>query len=231
MNRVRIRARGDAPRVHMTGTDAEVLVYDLIGADPFYGAGISAKSFREQLQSARGKTLNLRVNSPGGDVFEAGAMLAALDQFPGKVVAHVDGIAASAASYLVMGADEVRIGTNAMMMIHDPYGFVLGGAVDMRDVAALLDKVKDQILDAYQRKSKAPRDRLSAWMSAETWFTGKEAVDAGLADTVTRPVRVAALSRHARTLAMLGYQQAPNLPRDNDAWQATQRRREIAARL
>jgi ATP-dependent Clp protease, protease subunit len=219
-------------QIRMTTDDiAEVLLYDMIGVDPWFGDGISAKTFREQIKGLKAKTLNLRVNSPGGDVFEASAMLTALDEFKGVVNVDVDGLAASAASYLIMGADTIRLGTNAMMMIHDPYGGVMGSASDMRGMADVLDKAKGQILDAYGRKSKAGREQLAAWMSAETWFTGQEAVDAGLADAVTEPVRVAALAQHSPILAKLKYKHVPPLPQDNAAWEATRKRMEIAAKL
>lgn len=210
---------------------AEVLLYDTIGADPWFGGGITAKDFRDAIKGIKAKSMNLRVNSPGGDVFEAGAMMAALDEFKGDITVDVDGLAASAASYLIMAADTVRLGTNAMMMIHDPYGGVLGTADDMRGMAEVLEKVKGQILDAYERKSDAGRDKLAAWMQAETWFTGQEAIDAGLADEVTEPVRVAALLQHSAVLAKLNYKHVPTLPKDGPEWEATRQRVAIAAKL
>lgn len=215
--------------IRMRDDAAEVLLYDVIGEDPFFGGGISAKTFREQVKGIKAKSMSLRVNSPGGDVFEAGAMMAALDEFKGNITVDIDGLAASAASYLIMAADEIRLGTNAMMMIHDPYGGVLGTADDMRAQAELLDKVKGQILDAYQRKSKTARKQLDAWMKAETWFTGQEAVDAGLADKVTEPVRIAALHEHAGIMARMKYKHIPELPQDTKAWEETRKRMEIAA--
>src|SRR5262249_50014604 len=190
-----IRMKGD--------NTAEVLLYDVIGADPFFGGGISAKDFRQQIKGIDAKTMNLRINSPGGDVFEAGAMMAALDEFKGEIVVDVDGLAASAASYLIMAANTIRLGSNAMMMIHDPHAMVMGTADDMRGMVEVLDKVKGQILDAYERKSDAGRDKLAAWMKAETWFTGQEAIDAGLADEVTEPVRIAALVQHGPIMAKM----------------------------
>lgn len=210
---------------------AEVLLYDAIGEDPFFGGGISAKTFREQIKGIKAPKMNLRVNSPGGDVFEAGAMIAALDEFNGEISVDIDGLAASAASYIVMAGDKIRLGANAMMMIHNPHGFVMGTADDMRSTAEILDKVKGQIIDAYQRKSSSSRKQLSTWMDAETWFTGQQAIDAGLADEVTEPVRVAALLQHGSILAKFKYKHVPALPKDGPEWAATRKRMEIAAKL
>ncbi len=219
-------------QIRMKANDtAEVLLYDTIGEDPWFGGGISAKTFREQIKGIKAKAINLRVNSPGGDVFEAGAMMAALDEFKGEIIVDVDGLAASAASYIIMAADTIRLGTNAMLMIHDPFGGVMGTADDMRGLADALDKIKSQILDAYERKSNAGRDKLAAWMTAETWFTGQEAIDAGLADEVTEPVRIAAFASLAPMLAKMKYKHQPAMPKDDAAWRETERRREIAAKL
>jgi ATP-dependent protease ClpP protease subunit len=218
-------------------TTAELLLYDVIGADPFIGGGITAKVFREQVKGLKAKSMNLRVNSPGGDVFEAAAMMAALDEFKGRITVDVDGLAASAASYLIMAADEIRLGTNAAIMIHDPHAISIGGADTMERMAGKLRKTKQQIITAYKRKSRASREQLSDWMSAETWFTGKEAVDAGLADSVTEPVRVAALSQHTQALAKLGYKHVPEFaevvrfPEDSELWRETRRCQKVAAQL
>lgn len=219
--------------VRMKADDvAEIMLYDVIGED-FFG-GVSAKTFREAVKSVKAKTINLRINSPGGDVFEGAAMLATLDEWRGKknkVEVDVDGLAASAASYVAMGGDKVRLGSNAMLMIHNPYAGVIGGSEDMRRMAETLDKIKDQILDAYERKSKAGREQLAAWMTAETWLTGQEAVDAGLADEVTEAVSVAALAEHGRVLPKMHYRHAPKLPDNHEAWEETRKRAAIAAQL
>lgn len=215
---------------------AEVLLYDVIGEDDFFGGGISAKVFREQVKGIKAKSMNLRINSPGGSVFEASAMMAALDEFKGRIEVDIDGIAASAASVVAMAGDTIRVATNAMIMIHNPHALVIGSAEDMRSTADTLDKAKDQLIDAYKRHSKAARAKLSEWMDAETWFTGQEAVDAGLAHSVTEARQVAARADIA-TMAKLGYRHIPEaVLKANDAEaerlaEETRKRREIAARL
>lgn len=215
---------------------AEILLYDVIGAD-FFGDGVTAKDFRDQIKGVKAKTINLRINSPGGSVFEASAILAALDDWKGRIEVDIDGLAASAASVVAMAGDRVRMASNAMMMIHDPYTMTAGGAEQMRATAEILDKVKDQIIATYQRRSKRTEAELSQMMSAETWLVGKDAVEAGLADEVTDPSRVAAMADHAKLFAKLGYKRAPEIkdagpsPEVLAAMEETRKRRAIAARL
>jgi ATP-dependent Clp protease, protease subunit len=214
---------------------AEVLLYGVIGED-FFGDGIMAKDFRDQVKSVKAKAMNLRINSPGGSVTEGAAMLNALDEWKGRIEVDIDGLAASAASFVAMAGDTVRVSTNGLVMIHNPHALVIGGAGEMRRTADLLDKVRGQILDAYGRKSKAGRDQLGAWMDAETWFTGPEAVEAGLADAVTEPMRVAACAS-PEVLARLGYKKVPEAALHSAAAEAerlaeeTRKRRLIVARL
>lgn len=224
MKQVTIRAKGD---------DAvEILLYDVIGEDALFGGGVSAKAFRSQLKAVKSKRIDLRVNSPGGSVFDAAAMMAALDEHKAEITAHVDGVAASAASVVIMAADRIRVGWNALVMIHNPHALVMGGAEEMLRMAELLEKAKGQLLDAYSRRpNAAKREQLSAWMDDETWFTGAEAVEAGLADEVAGPVAVAALASAYALSAKLGWKRAPELPRDDLAWSETHRRRDIAAKL
>jgi ATP-dependent Clp protease protease subunit len=213
---------------------AEVLLYDTIG-ESFWGDGISAKTFREQIKGVKAKTLSLRINSPGGSVTEGAAMLAVLDDWRAKagrrIEVDVDGLAASAASVVMMAGNVVRVASNGLVMIHDPYTMVAGGAAEMRHTADLLDKVKGQILDTYLRRAKLSRDELSAAMEAETWYTGQEAVDAGLADSIAEQVSVAAFAGVRPLLAKMKFKNAPELPTDAAAWAETERRKLIAAGL
>lgn len=211
----------------------EVLLYDQIGAD-FFGDGISAKDFRGQLKAIKSATINLRINSPGGSVTEAAAMLSALDDHPARIEVDVDGVAASAASVVMMAGDHVRVASNALVMIHNPHGMAMGDAEEMRRTAELLDKVREQILDAYGRKSKMSRKKLSEAMDAETWYTGAEAVEAGLADEASKPVSVAAFADLLSIAAKLGAKHPPKLemtPEQIRLIAETDKRRAIAAKL
>ncbi len=211
---------------------AEVLLYDTIGGD-FFGEGITAKDFRAEIKGVKAKTINLRINSPGGSVFEASAMMAALDEFKGRIEVDVDGVAASAASVIAMAGDEIRMAPAAMMMIHNPHALVIGGSADMRDMAELLDKSKGQLIDAYERHSKIGRGKISDMMDSETWLSGSEAVDAGFAHSVTEGRAVAACANLQKIAAKLGYKHVPEAltKRDGPAWAETDKRRALAASL
>lgn len=171
---------------------AEILLYDQIGED-FFG-GVSAKTFAEQLKGVKAKTINLRINSPGGSVFDGFAMFESLKRHKARVEVDIDGLAASAASVIAMAGDEIRVGESSFVMIHEPFGGVMGTAGDMRDTANLLDKIRDQITAAYEKRTGNSAEQLNEWMAAETWFTGPEAVEAGFADKLTAHSREMAAS-------------------------------------
>jgi ATP-dependent Clp endopeptidase proteolytic subunit ClpP len=167
---------------------AEILIYDEIGA-----FGIPAKAFLDELQALLPRAdLTLRINSPGGSVFDGVAIYNALQRHEGRVTVLVDGLAASIASMIAMAGDEVVMPANAMLMIHDPSGLVMGTAADMRSMAEALDKMKAGMVGAYRTKSGREHAEIEALMQAETWLTAEEAVELGLADRIDEPVRMAA---------------------------------------
>jgi ATP-dependent Clp protease protease subunit len=160
--------------------DAEIYLYDVI--DEYYG--VSASAFAAALASIAADTIHLHINSPGGDVFEARAMVAAIGASKAAVVAHIDGLAASAASYVATACDEVQIADGAFFMVHNAWSFAMGNATDMRATADLLDKIDASIVNDYMRKTGKDEATVKAWMDAETWFSAQEAVDNGFADAV-----------------------------------------------
>ena len=169
-------------------TGAEVVIYDEIGA-----YGVSAKGFLAELAALPDATpLAVRINSPGGSVFDAVAIYNALLRHSGAVTVWIDGIAASAASYIAMAGDEVVMPENAFLMIHDPAGMVMGTAIDMRAMAEALDKIKGSLLQGYAAKSGRPPEEIAPLMAAETWLDAKDALDLGFADRIAEPVRIAA---------------------------------------
>lgn len=174
--------------IRAQATGAEVLIYDEIGA-----YGVSAKGFLAELGALPDATpLALRLNSPGGSVFDAVAIYNALQRHSGTVTVWIDGIAASAASYIAMAGDEVVMPENAFLMIHDPAGMVMGTAIDMRAMAEALDKVKGSLLQGYAAKSGRPQEEIAPLMAAETWLDAQDALDLGFADRIAEPVRIAA---------------------------------------
>jgi len=167
---------------------AEVLIYDEIGA-----YGVSAKGFLAELGALPDDApIDLRLNSPGGSVFDAVAIFNALSRHAGHITVWIDGIAASAASYIAMAGDEIVMPENAFMMIHDPSGIVMGTAADMRDMAGTLDKIAASMTRGYVAKSGKPEAEIAALLAAETWFDAKDALEAGLATRMAEPVRIAA---------------------------------------
>jgi ATP-dependent Clp protease, protease subunit len=177
---------------------AEIVIYDEIGA-----FGIPAKAFLHELK-ALGPVAELmvRINSPGGSVFDGVAIYNALKRHEARVTVWIDGIAASIASMIAMAGDEVVMPENGMLVLHDPSGLVAGTASDMRAMAEALDRMRAGMVAAYRDKSGRDDTEIEALMRDETWLSAQEAVALGLADRVEQPVRMAAhfdLSRFRNT--------------------------------
>lgn len=162
------------------GDIATVYLYDEIGM-----WGITAADFVQELKDVTAGTLELHVNSPGGSIFDGFAILNALRQHPARVVAIVDGLAASAASYIAVGAGaEVVMSRNSELMIHNAWGAAVGDAAEMAKMAEELDHFSDNIASIYADKAGGTVADWRAVMAAETWYSAEEAVTAGLADRV-----------------------------------------------
>lgn len=165
--------------------DLTIDVFDVIGSD-FWGDGITAKSISRVLTTnADAKAITLRINSPGGDVFEGTAIYNLLRAHSAKVKVQIIGLAASMGSILALAGSHVSMAANAMMMIHDPWSFAIGSGDDMRKTAGMLDKVKETLLNVYAAHSSFDREKLAAMMSDETWLTADEAKVAGFVDEIT----------------------------------------------
>ncbi len=163
--------------------EATIYLYDVIVNDSSWG-GISAIDFVRELAAAQVGTIHLRINSPGGEVFAAQAMVQAVKEHPAKVVAHIDGLAASSASWLALSADEVHIASGGMIMIHQAMTYAVGNAKDMHATAAMLEKIDRVLVDLYVEATGQTEERIAEWMAAETWFSAQEAVDAGFASSI-----------------------------------------------
>lgn len=158
--------------------EAEVMLYDEIGG--WYGA--TADQFIADLRGVTSPNLRVRINSPGGSVFEGIAIANALRSHPGNVTVQVDSVAASIASVIAMAGDRVEMAPNSMIMIHEAAGVCLGNAEDMEEMAQLLALISDNIADAYVAKAGGTRDQWREAMRAESWYLPEDAVTAGLAD-------------------------------------------------
>lgn len=164
---------------NLSAETVNIAIYDEIGA-----WGVTASDFVNELKGVSAQNIQLSINSPGGDVFDGLAILNSLRQHPANVNVVVDGVAASAASFIAMAGDTVKMAPQAMMMIHDAAGLVIGNAQDMQEMATLLDKTSDNIASVYAQRAGGAQEDWRAAMKAETWYTDQEAVDAGLADEI-----------------------------------------------
>jgi len=229
-----IRMRlANKPRGEFRADGNTLWLYDAIASDKEesdWMGGVSPDAFVDALRATSGPVL-LRINSPGGSVFGAQAMVAAMREHAAPITARIDSLAASAASVIAAEAAAVEMAPGAMLMIHKSWGMAIGNADDMMGTAALLEKIDGQIAASYARRG-GEADWL-ALMAAETWFSADEAVAAGLADRVIeenkqRPRAQWDLSAFTRAPALPVVETAPPAVADD---MRAHRLRQIAARL
>jgi ATP-dependent Clp protease protease subunit len=180
MNRSPFRRAQAKLRVALTDTEAEILLYSEISE----WWGIGAETFKRELDAITTPTINLRINSPGGDVFDSYAIYNALVAHPARIITHIDGVAASMASIIALAGDEVRMAENAFFMVHNPWSIVMGNADALRKEAGLLEKIGGTMADTYRERTGATAEEVAAWMDDETWFTAEEAKAAGFVDSI-----------------------------------------------
>jgi ATP-dependent protease ClpP protease subunit len=148
------------------------------------GFDLDAQDFVQAVHALNAKTIDLHVNSPGGFVWDTLAMYEALKSHPATVTAHVDGLAASAASFLIQAADHRVMATGSRAMVHDAQLVAVGSPAQVREMADLGDAVSDDIASIYAERAGG---KPAAWrkaMTATTWYSATQAVDANLADRV-----------------------------------------------
>jgi ATP-dependent protease ClpP protease subunit len=158
--------------------EAEVMLYDEIGG--WFGS--TADELVAELKGITAPRMRVRINSPGGSVFEGIAIANALRAHPARVTVQVDSVAASIASVIAMAGDRIEMAPNSMLMIHDASGVCMGNAADMDEMSELLDLISDNIADAYAARAGGTREQWRARMQAETWYLPEDAVANGLAD-------------------------------------------------
>lgn len=196
-----VRGEGDA------ASRAELLMYDYIGFDPWSGSGVTARAVVDALAGLEGVTeVDVRINSPGGDVSDGVAIYNALARFNGRVVVHVDGIAASIATLIAMAGDEIRSAENAMWMVHQPWTIAVGDAPEMRRTAEILDRYWTGMLATYARRTGRRAETITSRVEkagGEWWMTSAEALEAGFADVVSKP------DRDVEAYGLARYRQVP----------------------
>lgn len=174
--RVRDAVEGGEPEIEFSGYISEY---------SWFEDDITPKLFRQALEeTGQGGPVTVRINSSGGDVFAASAIRSMLVDYPGRVTARIDGLCASAATFVALGADHVRMQDTAFFMIHDPSAMVWGSIEEVKAGLEMLKTVKAGILSAYQDKTGLDAERLGRMMTAETWLTAQEAQELGFVDEV-----------------------------------------------
>lgn len=175
-----------------SATKAEILIYSSIGKD-YWGDSVSAQKFSDDLDGldATVNELNIRINSPGGDVFDGITIYNRIKSWKkksssNKVYVHVDGLAASIASVIALAGDEVIMGEGALFMVHIPWTFTMGNRLDLDRTIDRLVKVEDQIITIYQKKTGLTRDELRDMMETGngegTWLDADQAIEKKFVD-------------------------------------------------
>jgi len=164
-------------------SDNVITIYEQIGYDWWTGEGVTAKRIAAALRSiGPGNDVVVNINSPGGDVFEGLAIYNLLREHDGGVTVNIVGLAASAASFIAMSGDDIRIGRAAFFMIHNAWVFAAGNRNDLRDIADWLEPFDTTIADIYSTRTGIEQNEVMPMMDSEKWIGGKEAVDSGWAD-------------------------------------------------
>lgn len=224
------RGRGQF-RAEATGDEATIYIYDAIVSDDYWG-GVSAQSFVNELHAITAPVIHLRINCPGGDVFAARAMEQAVREHPSQIIAHVDGYAASAASYLALAADDVRITEGGFFMIHKAWTIAFGNANDLIHTADLLEKIDGTLVKSYANATGQDPEQIALWMAEETWFTAEESVKYGFAKSIDESKTKASasafnLSAYARAPAPKNINPALDPPEPAPTWDVSALLRQI----
>jgi ATP-dependent protease ClpP protease subunit len=195
--------KADKPRpfnLARNGDTASLYIYDVISADWC----VSALSVIDALnQAGDAQTLNIHINSPGGDVFEGRAIMAAISAYRGKTVAKIDSLCASAATSIALACNEIEMSDGAFFMIHNASGMAWGDKTVLREKANVLEKIEGAIVNDYTSRTGKDEQEIRDLMQAETWFTAQEALEYGFID------RIAAKSTAKNTWNLAAFKNAP----------------------
>ena len=202
----------------------ELIIYGDIG-ESMWGDSVTASSVKNMLDRMDQGDLTVRINSPGGSVFDGFAIYNMIRQRDGKTTVYVDGLAASAASVIAMAGDDVVMGQASMLMIHDPYTMSVGGSEYMRKTADMLDKIKESIVAAYESRSEQGAEIISQMMTDETWFTADESVSMGFANRVE--AGKATVSNLSRPWINKMPETVSGDPAEQNAWRVSLRSRQL----
>jgi len=163
----------------LSDDSTEILIYDVIGW-PYN----DASGLIRHISDLGGKDILVRINSPGGDVFDGTAIFNTLKDYSGKVTVRIEGLAASMGSVIALAGKDVQAYPSTMMMIHEPWVYTAGNQYELQDIIEILSKISGSILDIYTGKTKTGKKEMREMMKAETWMTAKEAKEKGFVDTI-----------------------------------------------
>jgi len=164
-----------------------ILLFDEIGA-----MGITPEMIARELEIANGEDIEIRINSGGGDVFDGISIFNFLKNYNGNITIIVDGIAASIASIIALAGDELIMNEGSFLMVHNPWGGMMGESQDFRKQADLLDGIRDQLLGIYERATDLDRGQIQAMMDSETWLNADQAIEMGFATSKQESIKVVA---------------------------------------
>jgi ATP-dependent protease ClpP protease subunit len=201
---------------HASGATGEIRIMSDIGAD-----GVTSQAIHQQLAvfKTKGvKTLVISIDSNGGDVTVGFALYSMLSRWPGRKIVRVEGIAASMASVIAMVGDEVIMPSSSMLMIHNPWGGVTGGAEQVKNFGTALDIMRTNIAHAYVKRTGLELDAIYKMMDAETWLSAEESVRLGFADRVEGKLSMVAM---ANLPDISKFARAPAVPRGMEAIRQT----------
>lgn len=187
---------------------AEILLYGVVG-DTF--DKLDAATVTAAIRASSGP-LAVRINSPGGYVMEGLAIIQALREYPAKVTIHIDGLAASMASAIAMVGAETIMAESALMMVHKPWDSSIGNADDLRRDAAKLDRIEQQLIGIYAKRTGLPEGELAGMLAAETWMTPAEALEKGFVTSVAAPLKIAAMA----DVSACGFRHVPDSLKQQD---------------
>lgn len=162
----------------------ELILEGEIASETWWGDEITPKMFKDELNKHKGKDIDVWINSPGGDVIAGSQIYTMLKEHTGRVNVKIDGLAASSASFIAMAGDTIKMSPTAMMMIHLPSTFDWGDKKDFQKTIARLEEVEAAIINAYELKTKLPRDELAKMMEDEMWMNAYRAKELGFIDEV-----------------------------------------------
>lgn len=164
-------------------TERVLELYGTIAEESWFDDDITPKMFRDELFGGDGP-ITVWINSPGGDCVAASQIYSMLMDYKGPVTVKIDGVAASAASVIAMAGTKVLMAPTALMMIHNPATMAAGDHNEMEKAIAMLDEVKESIINAYEIRTSLDRKTIAKLMESETWMNAKKAVEMGFADDI-----------------------------------------------